>query len=101
MNVPLVVAVSVVVPLVVMGLDQGLPFAPPPLGVQLVAPGDDHVKVKLPPTVMLDALVVSVLVRACTVSCACVDVDDTTLESMLSHVIPKVNFPISAAPPGV
>jgi hypothetical protein len=97
---PLVVAVSVVVPLVARGPDQGLPLAPPPLAVQPVAPCDDHVKVKLPPTVMLDALAVSVLVSDCTVSCACVDVGDT-LESMLSHVIPKVKFPSCEGPPGV
>jgi hypothetical protein len=85
-NVPLVVAVSVAVPLVAMGPDQWLPLAPPPLGVQLVAPGDDHVRVKLPPTVMLEALVVSVLVRACTVSCACLDVGDLPAPETLSKI---------------
>jgi hypothetical protein len=100
-KVPLVVPVCVVVPLVATEPDQGLPSAPPPLAVQLVAPCEDHVKVKLSPTVTLEALVVSVLVSACTVSSACVDVGATTLESILSHVSPKVNFPTSAAPPGV
>jgi hypothetical protein len=71
--------------------DQGLPFAPPPLAVHPVAPDDDHVRVKLSPTTMLDALAFSVLVNACTVSCAWADVGDTALGSMLSHVIPKVN----------
>jgi hypothetical protein len=100
-NVPVSLAVWVIVPLAAIGPDHGLPFAPPPLAAQPVAPDDDHVRVKLSPIVILEALAVSVLVSACTVNCACVEVGDTALESMLSHVIPNVNCPTCPGPPGV
>jgi len=50
-NMPVVVAVWVKVPEVATAPDQLVPFAPPPLAVQLVAAVEDHVRVKEFPAV--------------------------------------------------
>lgn len=74
---------------------QGVPFAPPPLAVQLVAVVDDHVSVKELPTVTDWELVARVAVISSTSTVACVDTE-ACVGSMLWQVRPKVTSPMPA-----
>ena len=72
-NVPLVVAVCVTDPDVGCAPAHGVPFAPPPLPVQLVAPVVFHDKVKELPVLSEEALLRKLSDSAAIESCAWVE----------------------------